>query len=436
MGSQTEACQGGRVFAFSNHPALITVTQGIQDAFSFLGTTWKKWLPAAIAVAVFSMIVTAILGRAVTTDLYYQDPYTGDVFWNNDLLRRYIVASVAGGLATGLVTVIASWVFNATAIAGLRNRPVTLDTVIGRGALSFVASLLLGLVVAGIAIVSIIVLVVVSVAAHALGALLILAAVFVGIPVLIYVDIRLIFVTLAIFDGFGVIDAFHESWRLSKSAVLRMFGWGFMAALIVLGFEILGGIFAAVFSAASGTEPVATFITSFFSMIATVLGVYMMAVLYESQRARLDPNLYGPLPMQVAPGYGYGYPPTPPMGYGYPPTPPMGYGYPGNPPSPYGYPGNAPSTGIPGWNSGAPTAWPTPPAPTAPGGWNSGAPTAWPTPPAPTQWTPPAQWAPPAQPPAAWPAPPTPPAPPSAPTGQPDAPAPQPPASTEPPAGS
>jgi hypothetical protein len=418
---------------------MITVTEGVQDAIGFLGLTWRKWLPMVVIVAGFSALISLLVGTASTTDLYYTDPYTGRVILNDTEFRHYLAAAFFGGLGTGVLTMVASWVFSATAISGLRNRPVTAGWVAGRGLLALLAGILLGLAIGAVVVVATILVVIMAVAAPPLGVLLAVVLILGGIPILIYLTIRLVFVTLAIFDGFGVIEAMRESWRLSGGAVLRMLGWGIMAWLIELGFTILAGIAAAPFSA-GGTNVVASFGASAITLTGSCFTVYMMAVLYESQRARMDPALYGPPPMPFNP---YGYSGMPPAGYGNPSAPPAGYGYAPPPPVGFSYPGTPAPTAPGGWNSGQPGGWnsgqPGGWNSGQPGGWNSGQPGGWG---APQGWGPPPGWTPPPTGPAAptaataWGADQTDPTAPSSGPAPAPGPAPEPPTSQEPPANS
>jgi hypothetical protein len=422
-------CQGGFVFSFSAHPATITVTQGIQDAFAYLSQTWKTWLPVVIVIALCELLVRAVVGSVSTANLYYSDPYTNQITWSTNsgaVLGRLIWLE----LLTIAVSTIGGWVFVGLAVAGLRRQPLTASRVINRGLLTIVYTLVV-LAVVGVAAVA---LILVTVLVPPIGVLLLLVAT----PVAIYVAIRLVFANLAIFDGFGPIDAAYESWRLSQSSVLRLLGWGLMAWLIDIGFGIVAGIASLPFTA-GGSDSVGGAISTGVGTVGSCLTVFMMAALYESQRARMDMNLYGPVPMYG--GYGYPSPPpaipgwvdpNAPAQYGYPQQPPAPYGYPQQPPAPYGYPQQPPTA--PGWvNPGAPPppyGWvnpnPQPPAFNYPGqaqpgsGWLGPQPPATPAyPSAPQVWVAPPQ---------AGPAPQTPPA------AQPDAGPTEPPAATEPPA--
>jgi hypothetical protein len=271
------------VFRLSTHPAFITVTQGIQDAFHYLGATWQKWVPVVAAIAVCNFVLYALVGSAGTGQIFYTDPYTNHVTWQPDA-SSHIAGLVATALLTVFVSVIGSWIYTATAISGLRNRPLTIAGVLERGILTVVAGILIGLAIAG----ALIAWILVTVLVPPVGILLLLAA----IPVGIYLEIRLIFISLAIFDGFGPIDGMKESWRLSNGSVMRLIGWGLMAVLLAFVFSIAGGLVAAPFTLGNAA-PIAQALSSLVSAIGSCFSVFMMAVLYESERARKNPAAYG-----------------------------------------------------------------------------------------------------------------------------------------------
>lgn len=341
------------MFSFPTHPIAIGVSDGVQAAFNYLQASWRRWLPVVIVVAVVTGIAYAALGSPDTTGLYYIDRSTGQLTWyaGSDVRLWHVGGDLS---VTGLVGLIASWVFTAAAIAGLRGRPMTLDFILVRGLMSLVASILLLFAL----IAAVIALVILVVAVPPLGVL----GLFAAIPVLLYLVIRVVFYTLAIFDGFGPIEGISESWRLSRGAVVRLFGWGLLAILISLGFSIVSSIVGALFTGSTvavgrGVEAVVTTTGSCFT-------VFMMAVLYESERARHDPAAYG---IAAGPGYPPPYPGAPyPYGPGrYPGGPAQ---YPGAPAwpntGPYAgasmpYPGQvAPYPGGPMPYPGAPMPYP------------------------------------------------------------------------------
>jgi len=363
------------VFRFSNNPAAVSVSDGIQDAFQYLQISWRRWLPIVGAIAACTFVMYTLIGSIDSRAFYYVDRYTGRIVWSPDALNR-LSPVIAAGVVGMLLSVIGSMVFYATAIAGLRNRPLTAGYVVGRGLLMIVAGLLVGLAAAG----AILLLAIMFVITPLLGILAILAA----IPVGFYLVIRIIFMGLAIFDGFGPIEGLQESWRLSQGSVLRLFGWGVMAGLISIGISIIAGVIVAPFST-SGLAPLAQAASTAVTVAGSCLVTFMMAVLYESERARKDPSLY---PYPAWPGYGpYGPQPYAPGPYPANPTAMPGWvspngPYPAGPYAPGPYPANP--TAMPGWVTPGPApAWAANeaqpaaldsagPGPTPPQTWNSG----------------------------------------------------------------
>jgi hypothetical protein len=366
----------GTTFRFSNHPAFIGISDGIQDAFGFLQASWRRWLPVVAAIAAVTFVLYALVGSTDLGSYYYVNPDTGRLVFAPDATGK-LVTLVVLGMVTALIAGIGGWVFYATAIAGLRNKPVTFSGVVVRGLVTVLSGLLVVVAFAG----PVFAVVLVTLIVPPLGILLIVAA----IPIGLYVAIRLAFLGMAIFDGFGPVAGLRESWRLSQRSVLRLLGWGLTAGLISLGFGILAGVVVAP-AKATGLAPLAQALSAAISATGSCLTVFIMVVLYESQRARLDPTLYPYTPAPAYPGpYGpgpYAYPPGP-YPYAPGPYPPGQYPYAGGPypgvptpPGPYpawpanpgaggnpypgpvpGYPGNP--TAIPGWvNPNSPPAWP------------------------------------------------------------------------------
>ncbi len=327
------------MFTFRAHPAMITVTEGIQDGFRYLWNWWRLWLPLIAVVWLVGLVVYAIVDSiVVNTDfrsLYYTDPFTNRLVFEPDAANRFwslLLAFLAVGLLQEVLSLVASWVFYATAISGLRNRPVTIEGVIGRGLLSLVSGVLIGVAIVVAFVVAVVAVIAVLVASPPLGGLLLLVLIFGGVPVLIYLEIRLFLTSMAVFDGFGPIEGIRESWRLSDGSVLRMFGWGLMTGLIVIALGIVASIVALPFVIRA--HPVGEALALAIGTTASGLAIFITAVLYESQRARMDPSLYGPPPV---PTYAWGSP----------------YGPGTNPGGPY--PGG-PQAG--GWGPSAPGQYP------------------------------------------------------------------------------
>jgi hypothetical protein len=343
------------VFSFSAHPATITVTQGIQDAFRYLGLTWTKWLPVVVIVALFASLAGALIGPVTTSGIIYTDRFDGQIYWTanaGDRLGRYSEFTLLSSIAS----TVGSWVFLGLAIGGLRQRQMPVSRMLIRGLWSVVASILIGAVF----FVAVFVLIFLTVGLRGIGLLFLFAA----IPAGIYFLIRVVFTNLAVFDGFGPLAGIQESWRLSQGSVLRLFGWGLLAFLMSFCFGFVGGIVSLPFSG-TNSQALSQGISGGFAAFASCFTTFMLAALYESQRARSDPNLYGPVPTFA---YGFGYPQVPPA-YGYPAQPPAGYGYPPQPPAGYGYPPQAPTgQGYPP-QPPAGQGWTGPSAPPAGYGW-------------------------------------------------------------------
>jgi hypothetical protein len=334
------------MFSFSTHPAALTIGGGLESAFEYLQRTWQKWLPVAAVAALVTFVIYLVAHPVdpsawTTTDAFGQTRITA----NAATMAGYYMVT----LVSGLTSLVAGWAFYATAICGLRNRPLEIEWAILRGVFVLVASILVGIVFAVAALIVFILIVVVAAAFSIIflpiGILLAAGLATIAIVAAIYVGIRVIFVPIAVFDGFNPIDAIQESWRLSKGSVLRMLGWSLMAGLVGLGFGVLAVMGSLPFTVA-GLTPASKAVSTLISLVGTCLVAYLLSVLYESERARKYPNIYGFAPVS-------GYPPFAGQGQ-----------YPG---APGGYPGQYP---------GAPTG----PAPT-PG---------WGTPPAPGLGTPPA----------------------------------------------
>ena len=394
------------MFNFKTHPATVDVGGGLNTALEYFMATWRKWLPAVGVAALATFFIYLATGQA-SSGVDYSTTTYGSTETTNANIDTFLVTPV---------TVIVGWVFTAIAISGLRNRPLTASWIVGRGIMAFLAQLLIGVAVVAAVFAIVVVVVIAAVASSALGVLVALilgsAAVFLGV----YLLIRVIFVSLAVFDGMDPIEGIKESWRLSNGSVLRMFGWGCLGVLLSIVFGILALIVSIPFNAAS--PAVVKGVSSLVTLSGSCLISFFLAVLYESERARKYPQIYG-VPAYAYPGYpgypGAGYPGYPPAWYpgaypgvpfGQTPAAPGGYpGMPGYPGPMPGYPGAMPGYSVPfgpgsvpgsmpgdpsqapmpGW--GAPSApqpgWPPqagggmPPYPGAVPGYPGGQPTSW-----------------------------------------------------------
>jgi hypothetical protein len=249
---------------------------------------------ATIAVALVTGLAEWLLGGTVIDQRMMQRallPGSSGQLDPTELPRL-----MAGPLAVGIVSVVAGWFLLANAIAGLRAKEVTLAWVVSAGIRAFAADMLVALLLVS--------LLMISVGLGVAGLVVILAA----FPVLIYGAIRLQLWSLAIFDGGSIGGGARTSWGLTRNAVLRALGWG--AAIFGLGL-VVALVDVAIGFALSGAPVIGRVVTS---AIDTALGAYtiiVLAILYESQRLRVQPP-----PAIVYPSAPYDpdgpYPPPPP----------------------------------------------------------------------------------------------------------------------------
>jgi hypothetical protein len=324
------------VFAFNVHPAYVALGDGIGVAWGYLGATWRSWLPLIVAVGLADLLIGLMTNSIMPTDStkwFTEDPVTGRLVASAEF-NAALGRIVAAGLLRGLIGLVAGWFVTGIAIAGLRGRPLELGWILGRGVTAFLTSILVGL-----AIVSVVVIWLVAILISAVFPPLLLVTIPGGCVFLVWVVVRLIFTTLAVFDGRGVFDALAESWDLSNRSVMRLLGWGFVAWLIGIAFWIATGFVTAAFSA-GGAAAVASGLSSAASQVAACFSTFMLAVLYESQGLRRD-IMTGAEPMPAGP-YGPGPAPGPYPGGTY-----LAGWNPGGPANPgTGY---TPSRGYPGW---------------------------------------------------------------------------------------
>ena len=261
------------MFQLEVDPASMTIGEGIDHAVRLLARSWRSWLPAIVAVAVIGGIGNSIINAQlpiVKIDVANGRP---------ELLPGWghkIPVILAASFTITVAEAILGWFFLGVAIGGLRRRPVTLDWVVARGLRSFVASLLLGLIffVGAICVIIPIALV------PPLGLVLLPIA----MVMFVYVAIRFAFSGLAIFDGAGPIEGLAASWRLSDRAVIRLIGWGLMAALIGIGFGIAANIIAGPLS--FGPAIIKQGLSFGIQSIGTGFVTCLFAMQYASQLAR------------------------------------------------------------------------------------------------------------------------------------------------------
>ena len=259
---------------FTSDPAGIDIGEGLSIAARYWRATADLWsLPVAIVAAVTAVATWAISGLVPgatlpTTFTPGVDPMTVI----GPLLPQLILSMVVIGSAT----MVAGWVYLSIAIAGLRGYRVMPGWILRRGVRAFAADLLVtvvfGAVFGVLALFSLI----------GGPGLLVVVMVTAFVPA-VYVSVRLVFWSLAIFDGADIIGGFHATWRISRGAVARMLGWGVMVA--VIGLVVRGGAELVTILIGDGS-PVRAGIIAAITEVFAAYSMIALAVIYESQRRR------------------------------------------------------------------------------------------------------------------------------------------------------
>jgi hypothetical protein len=260
---------------FTSDPAGITVGEGLSAAARYWRATIDLWsLPAALVAAVTAIVtwlfggLTPAPGVLPKIDAPGTDPMT--------VIGPYLPGLLASNLVTGAVTVVAGWVYLSIAIAGLRGYRVMPAWIVRRGLRTFVADVLLalgfGAVFGVLAVISL---------AGGPGLVFVVMAT-ASIPAF-YVSVRLIFWSLAIFDGAGIREGLGATWLLSRGAVARMLGWGLLVATLGLLVSLTTSL--ATLPLGEG-NPVGAGITAAVTEAFTAYSMIALAVIYESQRRR------------------------------------------------------------------------------------------------------------------------------------------------------
>lgn len=260
---------------FSSDPAAIDMGEGLSVSARYWRATADLWtLPVAIVAAV-TAVATWMVARFMPAPAALPTEYLPDmdlVAAIGPFLPQLFVSTVIIGAATML----AGWVYLAIAIAGLRGYRVMPGWIIRRGVRAFAADLLVTVAFAAtfglLALLSL---------AGGLG-LVAIVAVTAFVPA-IYVSIRLIFWSLAIFDGADIVGGLHATWSISRGAVARMLGWGLLVGAI--GWMVRAAA-EFVTTPLGDANPVRAGITAAATEAFAAYGTIALAVIYESQRRR------------------------------------------------------------------------------------------------------------------------------------------------------
>jgi hypothetical protein len=302
---------------FTSDPAGVTLGDGLSLAARYWRATADLWmLPVALVAALTAVVAWGIAGATPgigAIPLVYK-PGTDPMTVIGPILPGAILSSL---LLSGASTV-AGWVYLAIAIAGLRGYRVLPGWILRRGVRVLAADLL---VAAGFVALFLVLAILAIAGGPGLMAVVMVTAM---VPA-IYVSIRLILWSLAIFDGAGIAEGLVATWRITRGSVARMLGWGLGVAVVGMVVRLVAEILTAPLGDAnpvrSGISAAVTEAFSAYSMIA-------LAVIYESQRRRAILAAPGPvLPEPVMPEpRGDGLPddraPTPPGPFDPPPPPP------------------------------------------------------------------------------------------------------------------
>jgi hypothetical protein len=259
---------------FPRSPADVTIGDGLTIAARYWSATVERWVLAVAAVALVNGLVSwlfrdSLLEQAAMNEL------ARAAAGGEAIDPSALPPLVASPIAVAAVTIVAGWFLAANAIAGLRGTEVTLAWVLPAGLRAFVSSLLIGA--------TIVLAVTTTLVLGILGVVVLLALV----PVVVYLLIRIGFWELAIFDGASIGGGVNRSWRLTRRAVLRAFGWSLAVLVLGIGLFLVELLVTATVGIVS--RPVASAINGGLDLAFAAYNVIVLAVLYESQRARTEP---------------------------------------------------------------------------------------------------------------------------------------------------
>jgi hypothetical protein len=259
-------------------PARVTIGAGLARAATYWAATVDRWSLPVLAVALASGLSTWLF-RDSLSDQAALSRFLRAAALGTPVDPAEVPRLVAGPLAVAIVTLVAGWFLTANAVAGLRGREIALPWVLAGGLRSFVADLLVGAMA--------LVLLVSPLVLGVLG----LLAMLVTVPALLYLLTRLSFWTYAVFDGSGISEGAATSWEATRRSVLRVLGWTLalvpLNVVLFLGDLVVGAVIGPL------SDPLAEAVTAGASTAVSSFTVIVLAVLYESQRAR-TPVLAGP----------------------------------------------------------------------------------------------------------------------------------------------
>ena len=270
-------------------PAQLKVGTAFNMAVRFTLHTAPRWMPVALIG-----VLAGLLMRLIVTNLGFEIdaipptvPSDAQITALGEAIFDHLPELLALGALSIVSQLLLGWVAVALTIAALRGREerrLTAGDVVWPGLGTIGAGLLLAFALLIVIVSLLIVFMLVdsldgdrtlSIGVALLGG----GAALIGV---IYVSVRLTMVSLAIFDGATVREAFALSWRLAgDGAWWRIVGWIMLAGLAV------GVLAAAADLLISMAGPIAV---SALQPVVTATGVVfstaLLGLLYESQRAR------------------------------------------------------------------------------------------------------------------------------------------------------
>jgi hypothetical protein len=308
---------------FTRDPAWITVGEGIRLGFGHWAATIGWWVLPALAVggatAIMSSFVFGALD-AIAPEQYITPTY--DVDWAA-FFRALLPQFLAQTLVVAVVAVLARWMYLAIAIGGIRGTALDAGWVTRRGVRSLAVDLAVTVVLAGVAGL--------IVGSAVAGLSILVLAGIAALVVAVWIQVRLAFWSVAIFDGHGVLDGLRVSWSLSEGAVTRMVGWALAMGGVAIGFRFATGI---VLLPLGDGNALRSGIDGAVTEAFTAFQLILLTILYASQtRLRAPERLAPPPAPQPLPVPAWGQPagvgdvPLPPApggsaGVSAPPPPP------------------------------------------------------------------------------------------------------------------
>lgn len=302
----------GEMLGFGD-PRTVTLDRALGATARFMLAAPLRWVPATVASALASaLVLVALQGFALELgslgiDVLGKWRASGDlapaVIWTAFTSGAFFRLAGALGLAVVVGVVAQAWLLGG-ANAALRGRPAPwarrlvpfVLLGLASGALLFaVLALLVGLVVA-LAVGLVGGLEPPRLVAAVLLALAAIPSVILIILALLWTEARLALAPYALFDGAGVIASLRAAITLSRRAAARIIGWTLLVSLLG-GFagqaasvvtSPLGGFFL---DPLAGVPAVLLtgLASGLVAGVAEAYRVFLLAILYESQRALAVP---------------------------------------------------------------------------------------------------------------------------------------------------